>query len=233
MSVEIEVVEDPARACAAILVGAASGGGHVVLTGGSTPRTAYQEFATAVRTVDLDLGGSTFWFGDERCVAPEDGRSNYGMVKQALLNQLGDVAPPTVHRIKGELGTQAAADDYERELLEAGPPQFDLLLLGIGPDGHMASLFPDQQSLGERSRLVLGVEQAGLEPFVPRVTLTLPALARARQVLFLVSGAEKAPAVAAAFGSDAAPNPHVPSSMLAPLVDEIIVLLDEEAAQQL
>lgn len=233
MSVEIEVVDDPARACAAMMVGAASRGGDVVLTGGTTPRAAYEEFAAAVRAVDLDLGQTTFWFGDERCVPPGDERSNYGMAKRAMLDRLGDLPPPTVHRIRGELGPQAGADDYERELQAAGPPEFELLLLGIGPDGHMASMFPGQPSLQERSRLVIGVEQAGLEPFVPRVTLTLPGLALARQAVFLVSGAEKAGAVAAAFGPDAAPSPHVPSSMLAPLVDEIIVLLDEAAAQQL
>jgi 6-phosphogluconolactonase len=233
MSVELEVVEDPGRACAAIMVGAAAGGGHLVLTGGSTPRAAYREFVQAARAVHLDLRQSIFWFGDERCVPPDDERSNYRMVREAMLDALGEQGSPTVHRIAGELGPAAAADAYEQELQAAGPPEFDLLLLGIGPDGHVASLFPDQPALAERSRLVVGVEQAGLEPFVPRVTLTLACLARARQVVFLVSGAAKARAVAAAFGPAAKPDPHLPASLLAPLVDEIIVLLDPEAAQEL
>ncbi len=233
MTLEIEVVEDPARACAGMLVGAAAGGGQVVLAGGSTPRAAYEEFVTAVRAVDLDLADTTFWFGDERCVPPDDERSNYLMVKHSMLDPLGDAAPSNVRRMRGELGPAEAADEYERELRKAGPPAFDLLLLGIGPDGHTASLFPDQPTLSERSRLVVGVPQAGLEPFVPRVTLTLPALALARQVVVLVAGASKADAVAAAFGPGAAPDPHVPSSMLAPLAKEITVLLDPAAAGRL
>ena len=91
-----------------------------------------------------------------------------------------------------------------------GSPRFDLVLLGIGPDGHCASLFPDQASLSERSRLVVGVEEAGFEPFVPRVSMTLPALTRARQVVFLATGESKAGPVAAAFGPAAKPDPHVP-----------------------
>ncbi len=138
-----------------------------------------------------------------------------------------------MRRIRGELGPEEAAEAYERELDEAGEPEFSLVLLGIGPDGHLASMFPDQASLSERSRLVVGVPEAGLEPFVPRVTLTLPALANAEQVVFLVTGAGKADAVAAAFGPDAEPDPHVPSSMLVPLAKELTVLLDSAAAGRL
>ena len=233
MTVQIEVVEDPARACATLLLGAASGGGQIVLAGGSTPRAAYSEFVQAVRAVELDFSRTTLWFGDERCVAPEDERSNYRMVKESLLDPLGDAAPADVRRIKGELGAGEAADEYERALRDAGPPEFELVLLGIGPDGHTASLFPDQPSLSERSRLAVGVPEAGLEPFVPRVTLTWPALASARQIAFLASGASKAKAVAAAFGPDAKPDPHIPSSMLAPIAKEITVLLDPAAAELL
>jgi 6-phosphogluconolactonase len=233
MTVEIEVVEDPARACAAMMVGAASGGGHVVLTGGSTPKAAYEEFVRAVRAVDLDLSQTTMWFGDERCVPPEDERSNYRLAKESLLDPLGDAGPGAVRRMRGELGPDRGAEEYERELRESGPPEFDLLMLGIGPDGHTASLFPDQASLNERDRLVIGVPEAGLEPFVPRISLTLPALAIARQIVFLVSGAAKADAIAAAFGERASPDPHVPSSMVAPMADAVTVLLDPAAAERL
>jgi 6-phosphogluconolactonase len=233
MTVEIEVVGNPARACAAMLVGAATGEGQVVLAGGSTPRAAYAEFVTAVRAVELDLAETTFWFGDERCVPPDDERSNYLMVKQALLDPLGDAAPSNVRRMRGELGPEEGADEYERELRAAGPPAFDLLLLGIGPDGHTLSLFPDQPSLSERSRLVVGVPEAGLEPFVPRVSMTLAGVALARHVVVLVAGASKADAVAAAFGPKAAPDPHVPSSMLATVAEEITLLLDPAAAGRL
>jgi 6-phosphogluconolactonase len=233
MSVEIEVVEDPARACAAMLVGASAGGGHVVLAGGSTPKAAYEELVKTVGAVGVDLRETTFWFGDERCVPPEDERSNFLMVKQALLDPLGSENQPIVKRMKGELGPEQGAEDYERELQAAGPPRFDVLLLGIGPDGHTASLFPDQPSLQERSRLVVGVAQAGLEPFVPRITMTLPALAHSEHVVFLVSGEGKADAVARAFGPEAESDPHIPSSTLPPLADQVTVLLDPAAASKL
>src|SRR6476620_5262780 len=104
VTLEIEVVEDPARACGAMLVGASLGGGHVVLTGGSTPRAAYGELVAAVKNVGLDLSDTTYWLGDERCVAPDDERANSRMIEQALLEPLADVTQPTFKRIKGELG---------------------------------------------------------------------------------------------------------------------------------
>jgi 6-phosphogluconolactonase len=234
MSVEFEVVPDPGKACSALLVGAAANAGQIVLAGGSTPRAAYAEFVDAVRTVKLDLRQVTFWFGDERCVAPDDGRSNYRMVKETLLDRLdGTTGVPTVHRIEGELGPLAGADAYEQALQDAGPPHFDVLLIGIGGDGHTLSLFPDQPTLSERSRLVVGVEQAELEPFVPRVSLTLPGVALARRVVVLASGPSKADAIAAAFGPDAKPDPHVPSSLLPRFANEITVLIDPDAAAKL
>ncbi|HMC70641.1 MAG TPA: 6-phosphogluconolactonase, partial [Mycobacteriales bacterium] len=226
-------LDDPARACAAMLVGIAAGGGHIVLTGGSTPRAAYGEFVEAVRTVGIDVSGCVMWFTDERCVPPEDERSNYGMVRESLLESLGDLPQPTVHRMRGELGPQAGAEDYERSLRNASSPRFDLVLLGIGPDGHLASMFPDQESLSERSRLVVGVPEAGLEPYVPRVTLTFPALVNARQIVFLATGSSKAEPVAAAFGPESRPDRHLPSSLLPPLAREVKVLLDRDAAGML
>jgi 6-phosphogluconolactonase len=233
VTLEIEVLENPARACGAMLVGAAIGGGDVVLTGGSTPKAAYGEFAAAVRVVGLDLADTTFWLGDERCVPPDDERSNYRMVKESLLDPLADLTVPTVKRIKGELGPAEGADDYERELLEEGLPAFDLLLLGIGPDGHTASMFPDQPSVSDRSRLVVGVPEAGLEPFVPRVSFTFTTIAKAKRVVVLVSGESKAEAVAEAFGPDARPDAHVPSSLLPQQAKELLVLLDPAAAARL
>ena len=230
MPVEIEVVDDPGRACSAMLVGVAAGGGHIVLTGGSTPRAAYEEFVDAVRSVGIDVSGCTMWFGDERCVPPEDERSNYLMAKTSMFDALAELGSPTIHRIKGELGPREGAEDYERALHDAGSPRFDLMLLGIGSDGHCASLFPDQASLNDRSRAVVGVEEAGLEPYVPRVSMTLPRLANAKQIVFLATGESKADAVAAAFGPRAKPDPHVPSSLLVPLAKEIKVLLDPAAA---
>lgn len=233
MSLEIEVLDDPGRACSALLLSAVLHGGDIVLTGGSTPRAAYEELAHAVRSVGKDLGSTTLWFSDERCVPPDDERSNFRLVRQALLDPLSDLTAPAVKRMRGELGPEKAADAYERDLRDAEEPEFDLVLLGLGPDGHCASLFPDQPSLAERARLAIGVEEAGLEPFVSRVSLTFSALATAKQTVFLVTGEDKAEAVAAAFGPDAVPDPHVPASLLVPLVDDLKVLLDAAAASRL
>jgi 6-phosphogluconolactonase len=240
MSVELEVVEDPARACAAMLLGPVLGGGHVVVTGGSTPGAAYEELASALGAAGELADPATIWFSDERCVGPDDELSNYGLLKRTLLDRLGGVAGVDdgvagfdAMRIEGERGPEEAADRYEAALREAGRPQFDIVLLGLGPDGHIASMFPDQESLGERSRWVVGVPEAGLEPFVPRVTLTLPAITSARQIVFLVTGSGKADAVAAAFGEGARPDPHVPASLVAPKADQVRVLMDAEAAARL
>jgi len=196
----VRVVDDPARACAAMLLSAALSGAEVVLAGGSTPRAAYQRFADETRAIGLELADTRFWFGDERCVGPEDERSNYGMVKEALLDPLSELTDPVVCRIEGELGHEVAADRYEEELRDAGAPPFDFVLLGIGRDGHTASLFPDQPSLAERSRLVVVVPAAGLDAFVARVTLTHPALAGGRAGVVSAPGREKAVAAAEAFG---------------------------------
>jgi 6-phosphogluconolactonase len=154
------------------------------------------------------------------------------MIKESLLDPLGDRGP-RFQRMKGELGPESGADDYEEILRAAGPPVFDLLLLGIGSDGHCASLFPGQPSLTERERLVVGVPQAGLEPFVPRISMTLPTLARSRQIVFLATGESKADPIARAFGPDAEPDPSTPASLLAPEAKSITVLVDEAAASRL
>ncbi|MHB1568856.1 MAG: 6-phosphogluconolactonase [Solirubrobacteraceae bacterium] len=234
MKISIEVVQDPARSCAALMVGAALRNGHIVLTGGSTPRAAYEKFCDAVHTVGIDLRQTTFWIGDERCVEPADERCNWRMISESLLDRLpADNRPAAAHRMRGELGPDEGAADYERTLDAAGTPEFDLLLLGIGPDGHCASLFPNQPSLHERDRMVVGVPQAGLEPFVPRISFTLPTLTSARHIVFLATGESKANAITAAFGPEARPDPSVPSSLVAGEAKQITVLLDDAAASGL
>jgi 6-phosphogluconolactonase len=229
MSLQIEVLEDPAAACAELLLEVAANQGQIVLAGGSTPQRAYER---AAENGGAWLGASV-WFGDERCVPPADERSNFRMVKETLLDRLDDARRPEVRRITGELGPSDAADTYERELRDAGPQRFDLVLLGLGPDGHTASLFPGAPELEERDRDVVGVPRAGLEPFVPRVTMTLPRLQRAARIAFLVAGAGKAEAVAAAFGPDARPDPQIPASLVPAGADRVTVLLDPAAAARL
>ena len=204
MHAEVEVIEDPAEAVAERLVAAS---GHVVLTGGLTPRRAYERAAE----LRHDWSGVTFWFSDERCVAPEDELSNYRMIDKAML---GIVTGPRVHRIEGERGPKEGAEHYANELgavFGSELPELDLMLLGIGPDAHLCSLFPHAPALDEREKPVVGVEEAGLEPLVPRVTLTLPVLDAARELLFLVTGEDKAEALESALGD---PDPAAPASLV-------------------
>ena len=226
------VLEDPAAACAERIAAAASRGAHMVLTGGSTPRAAYE----AAADMGADWSAATIWFSDERCVAPDDENSNYGMVKAALLDRLPAAGEggPEVHRMRGERGPHGGADDYERELREAlgeQLPRFDFILLGLGSDAHVASLFPGKPAVNERDRAVVGVKEAGLEPFVPRISLTLPALNAGRDVVFLVSGEDKAEAVARAFGGERSGD--APASLVAPDDGSLTLLLDEAAASRL
>src|SRR3954469_12551911 len=120
-----------------------------------------------------DWSGAKLWWGDERCVPPDDELSNYRMAKEALLDRL-DTQPGEVHRMKGELGPHPGADEYDAELRPVG--RLDVVLLGLGPDAHVASLFPGHATLDVQDRLVVGEEKAGHEPFVPRITMTLPVL---------------------------------------------------------
>jgi 6-phosphogluconolactonase len=219
---DIQVLEDPARACADILVEAAAAGAHIALTGGSSPGAAYEIAAGA------DWSRAKLWWGDDRCVEPGDERSNYRLAKETLLDRLGH-EPAEVHRIKGELGPDAGADDYEQQLRAVD--RLDLVLLGLGPDAHVASLFPGHDTLQVRDRRVVGEPEAGLEPFVPRVTLTLPALCDGRHIVFLVTGESKAEAVEKAFGGESSLD--APGSLVRPVDGRMTVLLDAAAASRL
>ena len=229
MSADIRVVEDPAGAVAEMLAEAAAAGQDIVMTGGSTPRQAYE---MAAREQD-DWSAATLWYGDERCVAPDDELSNHRLVHDALVARLAEGRRPEVLRMEGELGPQAGAGAYEALVRErmGDTPRWDLLLLGLGPDSHCASLFPGKPEVEERSRLVAGVPIAGWEPQVPRITMTLPCLNSARRVVFLVTGADKATAMRRAFGDpvdEASPAAHV-----RPDDGELIVVCDAEAAADL
>jgi 6-phosphogluconolactonase len=161
-------------------------------------------------------------------VPPDHELSNHALADAALLSRLD--APPQVVRMQGELGADAGAGAYEAAIRErlGGEPRWDLLLLGLGPDAHCASLFPSKPEKEIFARLVAGVPEAGMEPQVPRITLTLPALNSARRVVFLVTGASKAQAVQRAFGDP--PDPVSPAAHVRPPAGELRVLVDAEAA---
>jgi 6-phosphogluconolactonase len=193
----------------------------VALTGGSTPRAAYER----VGTMRLDWAGVDIWFTDERCVPPDHEHSNFRMAEQALLGKIEGAA---VHRMRGELGAHDGAVAYENELEEFGPSQLDLILLGLGPDAHICSLFPGDDALGEHERRVVGVETPGMAPLVPRITLTLPVVNSSRQIVFLVTGEDKAEAVERAFRGP--PDPRAPGSLVE---GPVVALLDPAAAARL
>jgi 6-phosphogluconolactonase len=219
--IDIVVADDPAQVVAERLVGAVRAGGHLALTGGSTPGKAY-EIAAALES---DWSAVELWWGDERCVPADDERSNYGMAKRALLDH---VTTGKVHRMRGELGREQGAGLYEQEL--GSLERFDVLLLGLGPDGHIASLFPEESTLDETERRVVGAE-AKLEPFVDRITLTLPVLRRSREVLFLVVGKDKAEAARRAFAGE--PTREVPGSLVRSTRGTTTAVLDHAAAAYL
>ena len=218
--VAIHVVDDPARLAAGWLIHLASGPGHLALSGGSTVGRAYELAAELLPEWHPEVH---VWFGDERAVPPDDERSNYRLARETLLDRLR--GQPTVHRVRGELGAEEAAALYDEEL--AGV-QLDLALNGIGPDAHTASLFPGSPALDERERRAVAAA-AGLEPFVPRVTMTPPVFADAKLLVYLVTGEEKAEAVRRAFAAE--PSPDAPASLIRGR--ETIAILDAAAASQL
>jgi 6-phosphogluconolactonase len=217
MTVDLRVVEDPAHAAGELL--AEVTGGHVALSGGGTAGGAY---AVTAR-LQPRWRGVHVWFGDDRAVPPHDERSNYRLVRETLLDALG--SPPEVHRIRGERPAQEAAALYDAELEGI---TLDLALNGIGADGHTASLFPGAPGLDERERRAVAAE-AGLEPFVPRVTLTPPVFAACRVLVYLVTGEEKADAVRRAFAEE--PSARTPASLVRGR--ETVALLDAAAASAL
>jgi 6-phosphogluconolactonase len=221
---EVRVSEDPAGAAADRLRSAA---GHVVVTGGSTPRRAYEQVARD----RPDWSGTSIWFTDERCVPPEHEHSNFRMVHEALVDRIEGAA---VRRMQGELGPWEGAAAYERELHAAFGdelPALDFILLGMGPDVHTCSLFPGDGALGERERWTVGVETPGMAPLVSRITLTLPIVNAARSLVFLVTGEDKADAVARAVNGP--PDPSAPASLVEPVSGSLELICDASAASRL
>jgi 6-phosphogluconolactonase len=175
----------------------------VCLTGGSSPKKLYELLASVPYQTRIPWDRVHWFIGDERFVLASDPLNNMRMARQAFLNRCAPLV--NIH----PMATNAADPDeaarrYEAELksfygtdnLDPARPLFDVVLMGVGPDGHTASLFPDYPAIEEKQRWVVGVPQAHVEPFVPRVSLTLPALGSCREMLFEVSGADKRPILA-------------------------------------
>ena len=174
----------------------------LVLSGGTTPRLLYEELAKEPYASRVDWQHTYLFWGDERCVPSDNPDSNFSLALQTLISKV-DVPPSNIHRIPAATGSpKPVAAEYETTLREffqatAGSdpstsfPSFDLVLLGIGGDGHTASLFPGDAALEERTSWVVAVEGSSASPPVPRITLTLPVINEAKCVLFLASGSNK------------------------------------------
>jgi 6-phosphogluconolactonase len=198
---------------------------HLALSGGSTPRRAYELLG---RTLE-EWEGIDVWFADERCVDPESEQSNYRLARETLLEPAG-IAAERIHRMEGELGPEQGALRYARALGErvaphAGVPALDVIVLGIGADGHVASLFPGASTLDAGERAICLPVHDSPKPPLERITLSLAVLRAARRCLLLATGAAKSDAVAAMLGE---PSRQVPASLLAR--DRLSVIVDDAAA---
>jgi len=219
---ELHVVHDPQATVGELLAEQAKRGGSIVLTGGSGVARAYRR--AAERTPDW--GRVTLWWGDERCVPPDDELSNYRLAKESLLDHL-EVQPRAVHRIRGEAPPEEAAAELDSALEGI---ELDFLLLGLGPDGHMASLFPGSPQVQVTDRRAVD-GPPGLDPYVHRVTFTVPVIQSAVRIVFITSGEEKAEAVERAFAGEVTPDVPASLTRLAPVPVE--VFLDEAAAARM
>jgi 6-phosphogluconolactonase len=206
---------------------------HVALAGGRSPKRTYELLAGSPQ----ELADVVVWFADERCVGPEDEQSNYRMAAVSLLDP-ARIAPERVHRMEGELGPEEGAHRYALALRASvpgarahgggpGPPALDLIVLGIGEDGHVASLFPDALTLDADEASVCLPVRDSPKPPPERITLSLPVLRAARRCVLLATGAEKAGALAAMLGE---PSRHVPASLLER--ERLTVIADDAAAPE-
>jgi len=239
MDAEIVILPDPeavaheaARRFVALSRAAAGSRGRfsVALSGGSTPGQLYRLLAEEPYNAQIPWAEVHLFWGDERCVPPGDPGSNYILAQETLISRV-PIPPGNIHRVRGELEPGRAARAYEQELQDffCGPrARFDLVLLGLGEDGHTASLFPASPVLAETGRLVAAATAAYQDRPAQRVTLTLPAINSARQVLFLVTGSAKAGVVQSIVeGTDK----QLPARQIQPVAGQLSWLLDAEAAR--
>jgi 6-phosphogluconolactonase len=204
----------------------------LALSGGSTPKALYQILASEEKAARIPWHETHVFWSDERCVPPSDVESNYRMAHETLLAHT-PVPPEQIHRMRGEDEPARAAESYEEELRNYfgdDEPRFSLILLGMGEDGHTASLFPHSPALAETNLTVAANYVKQLDSH--RLTLTLRTLNAAATIIFLVSGEAKAAALAAVFDeSNANEDGSLPASMVRPVRGEVIWVVDEAAAK--
>ena len=196
----------------------------IALSGGSTPKRLYELLAQG-KGGHIDWKRVQIFFSDERNVPPDDVESNFRMAKESLFT--ADLVPESnVHRIHGEYSADEAARSYEQEIRKTlgDSPVLDLILLGLGPDGHTASLFPESPALNEKEKLVVGNRVAKLN--TDRITFTYPLLNAAAHVLFLASGADKSKIARSVLSGEA----DLPSGHVKPTHGELIWMLDKDSA---
>ncbi len=217
---------------------AASGRFTFVLSGGSTPAATYRALARPENAGRVNWSKTWLFFGDERFVPPDDDRSNYHMIRQTLLEP-ARIQPDHIYTVNTAGTPETAASDYEQKLRaffasDSHPafPRFDLILLGLGDDGHTASLFPGQPSLSESSRWVIASPPGILPPPVDRVTLTLPAINAAAEIMFLVAGENKSAILQSVLQSPDA-RQRYPAARVAPAAGSLTWLVDDAAASML
>lgn len=215
-----------------------SGRFSIALSGGSTPRETYKLLAAAPYVDAIDWSRFHVFWGDERCIGPDDARSNYGMAREVWLKHV-PVPAENVYRMRGEDDPQQSAVAYAKVLQEyfdlpqvdAAPvPQFDLILLGLGDDAHTASLFPHTAALHEQFRWVVTNQSPAHE--LPRLTFTAPVINAARHVLFLVAGASKASTIADVLQGNYRPE-ELPAQLVRPTTGELSWYVEAVAAAML
>jgi 6-phosphogluconolactonase len=222
---DAEAVAAHAAAVVAEVVNGTTEPVHVALAGGTTPERCHELLAPLVG----DWSHVHVWLSDERAVAPDDDDSNFKMIKRSLLDRI-DIPAENVHRVLGEEGADEAADAYEAEIravVPAGPdgvPAIDVIMAGMGPDGHTLSLFPGHPEVMITDRLVVGLHDSPKPP-PDRITFTLALIAAAPRTILLVAGEGKREAAARCVSG---PDPATPASMLA--VGNLEIVLDEAAA---
>jgi 6-phosphogluconolactonase len=233
------LAKEAAERCVRIAQEALARGGRftIALSGGSTPKSLYSLLADEPYSTRVPWSKTHVFWGDERAVPPGDPDSNFGMAKTTLLDHV-PIPADRVHRMQAERDDlDLAAREYEAEIARsfgvpagAEPPAFDLILLGLGPDGHTASLFPHTEAARERARWVVRNHVPNLKS--DRLTLTPPILNQASTVLFLVAGTDKAPALQAVLEGPADPD-RLPAQLIRPTAGRLIWLVDRAAAGML